>query len=73
MIDSLKSKKEGGRITDLLVNILTVRLPSLIDSDAETKGSDYTIMSINCADEQFIKVRFRLVGLPSEYTWYFRK
>ena len=66
--------KVNERIAESVIKILNEKLPALVRSCVEIPNADYIVKSIELLDdEQFIRVRFSLVGRDDdEYVWFFR-
>lgn len=65
--------KVNERIAESVIKILNEKLPALVRSYVEIPNVDYIVKSIELLDdEQFIRVRFSLVGRDDEYVWFFR-
>lgn len=61
------------KVTEMVLNILNVKLPDLVRDHVEIPNADYIVKSIELLeDEHFFRVRFAVVGREDEYVWFFR-
>ena len=65
--------RANKKVTEMVLNILNVKLPDLVRDHVEIPNADYIVKSIELLDDEcFFRVRFTVVGREDEYVWFFR-